>query len=86
MNKNAHLEAIADQVRDLDISPLYEFRLENNYQPVIGEGNLDADIVFIGEAPGKNEALSGSAGWPILVWPDKRTGDERYYGSVEIKI
>lgn len=40
-------------------SPLYEFRLENNYQPVIGEGCLEADIVFIGEAPGKNEALSG---------------------------
>jgi DNA polymerase len=59
MNKNAHMNAIADQVRNLDGSPLYEFRLENNYQPVIGEGNLDADIVFIGEAPGKNEALSG---------------------------
>lgn len=27
--------------------------------PVVGEGNPDADIVFIGEAPGKQEAESG---------------------------
>jgi uracil-DNA glycosylase family 4 len=26
---------------------------------VMGDGNLDADIVFIGEAPGKNEDLQG---------------------------
>jgi uracil-DNA glycosylase family 4 len=28
-------------------------------QPVFGDGSLDADIVFIGEAPGKNEDLTG---------------------------
>jgi len=28
-------------------------------QPVFGDGNPDADIVFIGEAPGKNEDLQG---------------------------
>lgn len=28
-------------------------------QPVPGDGNADADIVFIGEAPGKNEDLQG---------------------------
>src|SRR3954470_19109684 len=28
-------------------------------QLVIGDGNLDAEIVFIGEAPGKNEDLQG---------------------------
>jgi DNA polymerase len=27
--------------------------------PVPGEGNADADIVFLGEAPGKNEAKTG---------------------------
>jgi uracil-DNA glycosylase len=27
--------------------------------PVPGEGNPDADIVFLGEAPGKNEAKTG---------------------------
>jgi uracil-DNA glycosylase len=28
-------------------------------QPVFGNGNPDADVVFIGEAPGKNEDLQG---------------------------
>jgi len=28
-------------------------------QLVFGDGNLDADIVFIGEAPGKNEDIQG---------------------------
>ncbi len=28
-------------------------------QAVFGDGNPDADIVFIGEAPGKNEDLNG---------------------------
>lgn len=59
MGNVKHFLEIEHQLRHLAESPLYEYRLENNYQPVIGEGNLDADIVFIGEAPGKNEALSG---------------------------
>ena len=40
-------------------SPLYTFRVENRLFPVIGEGNSDANILFIGEAPGKNEAEVG---------------------------
>ncbi len=40
-------------------SPLYRFRVENRLFPVIGEGNSDANILFIGEAPGKNEAEIG---------------------------
>lgn len=28
-------------------------------QPVFGDGNPDADVVFVGEAPGKNEDLQG---------------------------
>ena len=56
-------EAAIKQVR-LDLvgateSPLYQFRVENRLFPVIGEGNPDANIVFIGEAPGKNEAAAG---------------------------
>ena len=39
--------------------PLYQEREKNNYLPVIGEGNLEAKIIFIGEAPGLNEAKSG---------------------------
>ena len=40
-------------------APLYSFRVENGYFPVIGEGNPDANILFVGEAPGKTEAEQG---------------------------
>ena len=40
-------------------SPLYKYRVKNNYQVVIGEGDLNSEIVFIGEAPGKKEAETG---------------------------
>jgi DNA polymerase len=59
MGKEKIILEIENQLNHLVGSPLYEFRQENHYLPVIGEGCLDADIVFIGEAPGKNEALSG---------------------------
>jgi len=53
------IEEIAEALRDLDQSPLYQHRKENDYLPVPGEGNLDARIMFIGEAPGKREAQVG---------------------------
>ena len=56
MDKKEEMKKIKDEIIDLKISPLYQYRVENNYFPVIGEGSHDADIVFIGEAPGKNEA------------------------------
>ena len=40
-------------------SPLYEYRIGNNNYPVIGEGSHNAKIMFIGEAPGRNEAATG---------------------------
>ena len=58
-DKAAQMEEIARAIRDLEESPLYHFRKENGYSAVIGEGNLDADIMFIGEAPGEQEAKSG---------------------------
>lgn len=39
--------------------PLFQYRKENNYFPVIGEGSHDAKIIFVGEAPGENEAKTG---------------------------
>jgi uracil-DNA glycosylase len=57
--KSQRMERIAEAVENLTQSPLYEYRTENNYKPVIGDGDLDANIVFIGEAPGENEAKSG---------------------------
>ena len=50
---------VRDEVFNIKESPLYEYRTQNKYYPVIGEGNHDANILFIGEAPGKNEAEQG---------------------------
>src|SRR3990167_4965616 len=53
------LKAIKDEVVALKKSPLYKFRIENKNLPVIGEGSHFAKIMFIGEAPGRNEAKTG---------------------------
>ena len=53
------LRAIRDEVVNLTQSPLYEYRQQNGYFPVIGQGSHYADIMFVGEAPGKNEAEIG---------------------------
>jgi uracil-DNA glycosylase family 4 len=53
------MKQISDEVYRLTASPLYAERVKNNAQPVIGEGSLDAHVIFVGEAPGKNEAASG---------------------------
>ena len=58
-NKDELLLQIKDEVINLKESPLCEMRIQNNVFPVIGEGSHDAEILFIGEAPGKNEALTG---------------------------
>ncbi len=53
------MKKIEEKVLNLKKSPLYQDRINNNYLPVTGDGNLDSKIVFIGEAPGKNEAQTG---------------------------
>jgi len=57
--KKKQLQNIAEQIRNLDTSPLYDYRIRNAYKPVIGEGDPDAKIMFIGEAPGAQEAETG---------------------------
>jgi uracil-DNA glycosylase len=57
--KTAALTKIYEVLVDLRVSPLYEYRTKNNFLPVLGEGNVDAPVVIIGEAPGKKEALTG---------------------------
>ena len=57
--KTDQLRQIRDEVLALKASPLYAERIKNKVHPVIGEGNHDARIMFIGEAPGKNEAKTG---------------------------
>lgn len=57
--RTVRLKAIRDEVFALTTSPLYEYRTTNQYLPVLGEGSHEANIMFIGEAPGKNEAKTG---------------------------
>lgn len=57
--KLGELKKVRDAVINFTTSPLYSYRVDNNYFPVLGEGNPDARIMLIGEAPGKNEAERG---------------------------
>jgi DNA polymerase len=51
------MKMIRDELVAFSASPLFEYRKSNNYFPVVGEGNHEAKILFVGEAPGKNEAI-----------------------------
>lgn len=57
--KREQLAKVGRTLDKLTDSPLYEYRMENKYHAVPGEGNPDADILFIGEAPGRREAEQG---------------------------
>ena len=57
--RTQEMRKIRDEIVNLKESPLYEYRTKNKYFPVIGEGSHEANIVFVGEAPGKNEAETG---------------------------
>ncbi len=59
MSKIDDMKKIKDEVMALTKSPLYKYRTENKYFPVIGEGCHDSVIMFVGEAPGRNEAKTG---------------------------
>jgi DNA polymerase len=56
LDKQALLDAIKQQIVDDKVTPELA---DQATQLVFGDGNPDADIVFIGEAPGKNEDLQG---------------------------
>lgn len=56
MSKRAELDDLKQTIEGDNICP--ELR-DGATQLVMGDGNLDAEIVFIGEAPGKNEDLQG---------------------------
>jgi DNA polymerase len=56
MDKQQKLGYIADRISQDNICPELA---EHATQLVFGEGNPDADIVFIGEGPGKNEDQQG---------------------------
>jgi uracil-DNA glycosylase len=58
-NKQSQMDQIAEEIQNLHDSPLYEFRQQNGYLPVVGEGSLSARILLVGEAPGEREAKTG---------------------------
>lgn len=53
------LRCVKDDVLNFLTSPLYKERVQNGVFPVIGEGDHFASILFVGEAPGRNEAATG---------------------------
>ena len=55
-DKQTELDKITQQILDDKVTPELA---EQATQLVFGDGNPDADIVFIGEAPGKNEDIQG---------------------------
>lgn len=55
-NKGAKWEALRRQVLGC---PTCNDRLKPNCKVVFGVGNLDADIFFVGEAPGADEEIAG---------------------------
>lgn len=56
--KEVKLKKLLESLIRATDSPLYSYRTQNRLMPVLGEGYADANILFIGEAPGKNEAQS----------------------------
>ncbi|MCK4386577.1 MAG: uracil-DNA glycosylase [Candidatus Pacebacteria bacterium] len=59
MDKTEQMRQIKEEVLNLKKSPLYAERVKNKVFPVIGAGSHNARIMFVGEAPGKNEAKTG---------------------------
>jgi len=58
-NSDQLLLQIHNEVVGLIQSPLYQNRVKNGFLPVVGEGNSQAKIMFIAEAPGINEVKTG---------------------------
>lgn len=54
MNKQKALDKIAKEIEACEVC-----KIGKSGKAVPGEGNSDADIVFIGEAPGRQEAATG---------------------------
>ena len=55
MSKKEDMKNIANSVIKCKKCKLYKTR----NKPVVGEGSIDSNILFIGEAPGRNEDISG---------------------------
>ena len=73
------LDSIAENVRECQKCELCETRIK----AVPGKGNFDADVIFVGEAPGRNEDIHGE---PFVGAAGKRLDmileDTGIYGSI----
>ena len=58
-HRDEAIQAVNGELLAFKKSPLYGYRIENGYIPVVGEGSYDAHIMFVGEAPGETEAKTG---------------------------
>ncbi len=58
-DRTGELKALEKAVEGISGSPLHDYRKENGYRVVFGEGDPQAQVMFIGEAPGRQEALAG---------------------------
>lgn len=58
-DRDEKLRSISDELLTNDKLPLFDYRTKNGYLPVAGEGDYRAEIMFVGEAPGVNEAKTG---------------------------
>lgn len=57
--KSDDIKALRARLMAAEDSPLYGVRSGGRYFPVIGEGNPDASLLFMGESPGPVEAKEG---------------------------
>lgn len=58
-SKYQQLKKIKEEILNLKNSSLYKYRKEQGVRPIVGEGDHDAKLMLIGEAPGKNEVKVG---------------------------
>lgn len=54
MTKQEKLDEIAKEIEECEVCKIGKIGV-----PVVGEGNADAAVLFVGEAPGKQEAVTG---------------------------
>jgi len=57
--RDKELKKIKEEILLCKKCSLHKERIKDNFYPVIGEGNHEAKIMFIGEAPGLQEAKKG---------------------------
>lgn len=53
------MDEIREEIVSLKGSELADLRRQEGYEPVIGDGSLEAKVMFVGEAPGEKEAKTG---------------------------